>query len=101
MSSQVTTSEGSGLPPHQKLGSLQKGDKIRINERKQPLTVHSIKQHEFDEGDTYMGTLEGPQGAEYGLVQSLKDPEIVTVRSRVTSSSTKSVRELEVLENER
>lgn len=91
--------EGGGLPLQQKLDSLEKGDKILFNDRKQPLTVSSIEQYEFEEGDTYMGTLEGPQGADYHLVQSLKDSEIVSIKSTALTSDSQVIRELEVVQD--
>lgn len=100
MTVQVTTAKGGDLPLQQKLDNLQKGDKILFNDRKKPLTVRSIDQYEFEEGDSYMGTLEGPNGAEYNLVQSLKNSEIVSIKSTALTSDSQVITELEVLEHE-
>lgn len=86
--------------PADKLEQLEEGDKILFNDRKQPLKVTAIDLHEFDEGEVYMGSLKGPQGADYHLVQSLKNRNAITVNSMSLTTDGELVRSLQVVQSE-
>jgi len=98
LTQEVRHAKGSDRTLTEKLENLEEGDKILFSGRKQPLTVTSITLQEFERGEVYMGGLEGPQGADYTFIQSVKNPNIVTVNSMAISVDGEVIRDIEVVE---
>jgi len=97
MTAQETISKGSDLPLQQKLDSLQKGDKILFNDRKEPLEVATVEEKEYTRGTAHMGIITGNRGAEYILQQSVENPDSVSIISTSLNGSREQVANLRVV----